>query len=225
MARMPDKQKKQDKFINAIYSIIDFAVKRRETALTIGIVIVVVIIAAFWTFNYFKGQKIYSKELLGYSQFALRHDEINAAVDSLHKLVSKFPDDQNGTTGYYLLGRVYFLLGRYDSSIIFYEGFLNKESKDKEMVAAAHGALASCAEELGRYDEAATQYLEVVDNYPNYFNNARYLISAAQCYEYAGNFQGAIEVYKRYLDNYDDSDAKGTVVMELARLKQMTGVS
>lgn len=223
MAGPSDEEMEQDRFVNSVYRMVEYVINRKNTMIAIGIAIVIIIAGVLGYYSHRKSQKKYASELLGNSQFALREGKIETAIDSLKKLKSIAPRNKDRISGFYYLGRAYFLFGKYDSAMVFYRKFLDKDFKDKDMKAAAYGAIASCNEELGNFTEAANKYMEAVNKFPSYFNNDNFVKSAAQCYEYADKAEKAIETYQKYLNEYSEDGDNDQVKIALMKLKQREG--
>jgi tetratricopeptide (TPR) repeat protein len=91
------------------------------------------------------------------------------------------------------------------------------KGKDVLVSSLALGALADAQMELGNVAEAAKAYENAAAKSANSFTSPMYLLRAGMAYEMAGNYQKAIDTYKRIKAEYPNSNEAFSIEKYIAR--------
>jgi len=129
-------------------------------------------------------------------------------------------DDYSGTQAgnlatYYAADALY-RLGEYDRALELFQAF---EKTEDFIGASAFAAQASIHENQGAFDRAAELYQQAAQQFPNNLTTPKYLFSAGQAYEEAGDFASAIQTYERLQTEYPDADQAQDIERYLARAR------
>lgn len=115
----------------------------------------------------------------------------------------------------YYSGICYLKLGEYENAIDMLNGF---SKKDKVLGATATGAIGDAWVELGDMKKGATFYTEAADLAENAFLTPIFLMKAGQVYESEKDYNKALEMYNRILEQYPASTEGTTIEKHIARV-------
>lgn len=193
-----------------------------------GVVIaIIVVVGGFYGYNEFivKPKEEKAKESFWRAENALlNNNDYEQAVygDSTGTFIglARFVEEYGGTTAgnlaYYDLGVAYLNLGEFQKAIDALEQF----SSDDEMLSSiAIGAIGDAKLELGKTEDAVSQYMAAANNSDNFFTGAIYLKKAGMAYEILGQNDKALETYERIKEKYPNSQESREVAKDIARLK------
>jgi tetratricopeptide (TPR) repeat protein len=124
---------------------------------------------------------------------------IDSAVKQYRDLVTQYARSDAAVFASYRLGNLYLKVGRYDDAIGFYNGFLDKASRNNDLDTLVLSALGAAYE--GKKDlKKALEYYEkaIVTPADNGFVGTNYL-NAARIYEEMKNKVKALDYYKKAL--------------------------
>lgn len=210
---------KEDKFISSVMGGAKYA---RENVQSVMIV-VVIIIAIIAGGIYLQSSRINRKEAaatkLGLAQIAYDTENYIEAKDTLLSLANSFPKTDAAKTGFYLLGHLYFALGKMDSAEVFWNKFLESEMDDADMKAASEAGIAGIMSNNREFEGAAQIFESIYENYPEYFDRGNMLWLAAINYQGAGQIQKSAELLEKYLDEFEDGSKSMNTKLMLAEMK------
>ena len=81
-------------------------------------------------------------------------------------MINQTPDGKYTEEAYFRAAKTYFIQGRYQEAIEFYQKFLSKYPEGK-LVHDVRFAIANCLEEQENLQEALQMYKKIENNYPN----------------------------------------------------------
>jgi tetratricopeptide (TPR) repeat protein len=113
------------------------------------------------------------------------------AILTLTQIVDQDADAVTTQQATFMLGRLNLDSRNYPEATRFFEQFTSKYRDDKLMYAAALAGLGACAENQGKFAEAAAKYEQAAQAYPGGPSEGDFLASAMRSYLMAGDNEKA----------------------------------
>ncbi len=158
----------------------------------------------------FRAQEYFSKDSL---KLALNGDNINPGF---LKVISRYDGTKAGKLAHFYAGASYLRLGDFNNAVKYLKDF---STDSKQIQARATSLLGDAYSELGKKEEAASEYSKAgkafeVDDY----NSPEYLFRAGYLYESLGKNKEAIDMYTIIKQKYPRSERGNEIDKYLARL-------
>jgi len=115
---------------------------------------------------------------------------------------------------HYYAGVSYLNMGEYEKAIEYLSKF---KGDDKIFSAMAKGCIGDANSELGRMDEALSNYKSAAAINANDFTSPMYLMKAGQLHEKQGQFKEALAVYESIKKNFPKSQEATTIDKYISR--------
>lgn len=160
------------------------------------------IVLGIWGYNRFVLQpKIEKAENEIYmAQMYYEMDSLNLALngDGMHlgflDIVDEFGGTPSGNLSHYYIGMIYLKQGLFEDAIDELEQF---DGEDAIIGPMATGCIGDAYVELGDLESALEYYIKAADQSVNDFTTPIYLMRAAWVHEDLGEWEEAVELYKR----------------------------
>ena len=216
--KISKKELKEDKLVTFYFNARKF-IDNNGKALGIGIgaVVVLIILAGFVVkskkqSNLKAGYDLYSAEIL------VEREDHNSAKEVLQNTIESYSGTGNAAIALFKLAEVYYNTQEFDSTVFFTEEFLHLyHGKDEILMCSAYNLKASALEDLGKLEEAAAAYLMVAEKFPDNCTAPISIIDAGRCYNILGDDEKARQLYKRAVDEYNDSKITKRAGEQMAR--------
>lgn len=209
---------KEDKLVTTYLRLLDYYELYQKYILGgITALIVIVLLIVVVSRNQRDAEKKASEELAA-ARMQLSNMNLNAAADSLEKLVSRYDGTNSAGIGCFYLANTYFLQKKTELAQKYFEEYLDDYETDPMLSSSAMAGLAACYEENKDYKKAAELYEDAVNNYKSVFNAAEKLMNAARCYGLAGNKENAKRIYQLVIEKYPNSGLKNDAEIYLSEL-------
>ncbi len=141
------------------------------------------------------------------AQVLLQQQNVKASEDSLRNLIKRYPQTVPGKKALYYLGQALYFEGRYPEAKEQFAKFSKVYPVKKSfLLASALYGEANCLEEEGKYDEAATTYLELPKKFPKSGLKPHAYLGAGRCYVLAKKFDKAQPLFEQILKDYPRKD-------------------
>lgn len=225
--KISKKDLKEDQLITFYYNSKAFLEKNSKlaTGVLVGIIAVVIIsvlvIRSRTQANIVAGSELY-KANVEYSQNNFRQ-----AVDQSLSLIDTYPGTRNAAEAKLLLAKAYFRMADFDSSLFYADNFLNKHAGDPILTSTAMNVKAASLEEKGEFIAAAEIYANGAAKFSNFYTAPGFLFNAGRCYYMAGDYNKAIDLLKRLIEIYPESqittDANELLVLAGGVKQEITG--
>ncbi len=172
-----------------------------------GLVVVVLIIAAFAFLNYRTGVRNQEAvEQMFQAQFQFERDSFAAALTNpgggymgFLDILDEYGGTPAGNTANYYIGVSYLNLGKYDAAIDYLQDF---KPKDDIMPTMKFGAMGDAYSELKDFDNALKSYKRAVSAGEVDMLKAYYLKKIGMLHEYQKEYAEALEAYQQVKDDY-----------------------
>jgi predicted negative regulator of RcsB-dependent stress response len=158
----------------------------------------------------FKAEEYYRMDSL---QKALNGDGLNLGFA---KVMDKYGDTKLGNLARFYAGDCYLRTGDFNKAVKCLEDFSTSE---KMIQARAYKLLGDAYSELGKNDEAISNYKKAANHFKeDNFNSAEYLFYAAALSEKSGKTKEAIELYQELKDKFPGTRQSNDADKYLAKL-------
>jgi tetratricopeptide (TPR) repeat protein len=164
-----------------------------------GLLLAVLVVIGYYKF--IREPKIQDAWTESYkAEFYFEKDSFNLALNGdgaypgFLDIIDSYGSTPMGNAAEYYAGVCYMRLGDFDAAI---EHLNNFESEDPMVGTMAINLLGDANMELGNMDEALKYYLDAAEKANNEFLSPIFLMKAGRTYELKGNYQEALNIYKR----------------------------
>ncbi|MBN2093680.1 tetratricopeptide repeat protein [candidate division KSB1 bacterium] len=212
------KKVKEDKLVTTYLKIMDYYEMYQKYILGGVAAIIVIILLVVMVSSNRREAEIKASGELAAARMQLSNMNLDAAADSLEKLVTRYDGTNSAGVGSFYLANTYFLQKKTELAQKYFEEYLSDYASDPMLSSSALAGLAACHEEKKDYKKAAELYEDAVEKYPSVFNAAEKLMNAARCYNLAGNKENAKRIYQKVIDKYANSGLKNDAEIYLAEL-------
>jgi len=119
------------------------------------------------------------------------------------KLIEEYPDSRISQDAYYLLGRCFYIMGKYEDAIHNFNILINNYPKNKWNEGAKYFR-AKCYYYLNNYEQAIRSFEDFINTYPKSIYNDDALEMLSYSYVSAQDYKRAIESMSRYKEKFID---------------------
>jgi tetratricopeptide (TPR) repeat protein len=196
--------------VQEVYSKTEHFLEENKKGLTVFMVLVFVLFGGYYAFKnlYQAPLEKEASELIWKAEYYMEIDSLDLAVDGdgnyfgLNYIADEYAHTATGNLATYYLGTIYLKKGEYALAI----DYLNDVSFDDEIVGATCiGAIGDAYVELGNYKKAASNFKKAIAHSTNDFTTPIYLMKEALVEEQLGNFDDALDNYKRIQNDFPNS--------------------
>ncbi|MFP4471023.1 MAG: tetratricopeptide repeat protein [Bacteroidales bacterium] len=144
----------------------------------------------------FMAEKYFGMDSL---DLALNGDGINPGF---LEIIDEYSFTKTANLAHYYAGVIYMEKGDYESAIDYLEDF---DADDKILQPMALGAIGDSYMELGDNQEAADYYMQAANYNLNQFTTPVFLMKAGWAYEIMGEYDKALDAYKKIQEEFPRS--------------------
>ena len=200
---------------------------RYSKQILIGLTAVVVLVAGFFAYNSFvkAPKELQANEAAWKAQEYYKIDSFSLALNGdastqgFLKVISRYDGTKAGNLAKFYAGSCYLQLGDFNNAVKYLKDF---STDSKEVQLRATGLLGDAYAELGKKEEAISQYEKagtMVEK--DDFNSPEYLFRAGYLSESVNKNDDAIRFYKRIKEKYPNSQRAYDIDKYLARLGEI----
>jgi tetratricopeptide (TPR) repeat protein len=225
-AKMEKKDLDQpDAFQEAFGKFLDYSRENRQKLyIAVGVLTLVIVLGAGYVFYSASYEKDAAKLYFDARLKIMRADPMETGavgpevVRVLSEVVDKYPSSDAAQSARYELGRLYFTIREYDTSIRVYKEFIDFASKKDIRLVYARFGIGYGYEAKKEYDKALEAFNQVVDSKPgNVFEGQSYR-NIARVYEEMNENGKALDYYKKALEKTKDPTASSLLKRKIAQL-------
>jgi tetratricopeptide (TPR) repeat protein len=203
------KLKEPDEFISFTDHAFRF-ISRHYKRIIIGVVILGVLLAAFFLFQKWEEKKE-AEAYLPFSTALELYQMLNSPyregsptdykslMEKFDEVITKFPRTSSGKLSLLYKGNLHLKLEEFDEAIKAYETFLQKAGKEKFYRLLAMEGLGYAHEGKKEYEKAVEAYEKMLEMGEG-LQVANAYLSKGRCYEKLGKKKEALESYKTFLN-------------------------
>ena len=202
------KKKNQDEEVivdvQEVYSKTELFIEENKNPI-VGVVLAIAILVG----GYFAYTKLYlgplqdeANEEMFMAEKYFNQDSMNLALYGFLEIIDNYAATKAGNLARYYAGISYLRIGQFEAAIAALEDF---DKEDEVIGTIAVGAIGDAYMELGDLNKAAKNYEKAANRRENEFTSPIYLKKAAQTFEILGDYDKAVELYKRIKVDYTTS--------------------
>ncbi len=202
MSKKKESQQDQFESVENALSKTEHYIEENQKSLTIIVLAIIVIVGGYLGYKRFvetpKENEAKSQMWMAEQYFA--RDSFNLALKGdgnylgFLDIVDEYSITKSANLAYYYSGISYLRLGQYENAIEYLKQF---ESDDKMIAPIAYGAIGDAYMELNNPKDALVFYTKAVNKSENNFTTPIYLMKVAFVHKQNGDFEKALEAYKR----------------------------
>lgn len=197
-----------------------------QKLLTIIVAILIVIVLGFFGFKkyYLQPKEKEAQEQIYSAQHYFEADSLDKALYGdgnnlgFVDIAKAYSITKAGNLSNYYAGICFLKKGNFDNAI----KYLKKFDSDDEIVGPmAKGAIGDAYLEKGDKDKAVSYYLAAADMRDNEFTSPLFLLKAGEVNEMLGNYDDALDAYKRIQQDYFKSQEARNIEKYIARAEEL----
>ena len=221
-------EKTQHQFENIEQSLSkteEFIIENQKV-LTIIVAVIVLVVLGFFGFKkyYLQPKEKQAQEQIYMAQHYFQTDSLDKALYGdgnnlgFVDIAKMYSITKAGNLANYYAGICFLKKGNFDNAI----KYLKKFDSDDEIVGPmAKGALGDAFLEKGEKEKAVKYYMEAADLQDNEFTSPLFLLKAGEVDEMLGNYDKAIDAYKRIQQDYYKSLEAKDIEKYIARVQEL----
>lgn len=218
----------QDQFeaVENALSKTEHYIEENQKSLTIIVLAIIVIVGGYLGYKRFvmtpKEKEAKSQMWMAEQYFA--RDSFNLALNGdgnylgFLDIINDYGITKSANLANYYSGISYLHLGEYENAIEYLKQF---ESDDKMIAPIAFGAIGDAYVELGNLDDALIFYKKAVNVSENNFTTPIYLMKVGFINEQNGDFNDALDVYKRIEKDFPNTTEGRQISKYIARVEML----
>lgn len=217
---------RQNIFVDLYARALLFYEEYRSVAQGIGVGLVVLLLAVPGYLYYQQQQQEVANEKLGQILPVYEQQNYQRALEGsgeqagLVAIAREYSGTEAGNLAAFYAGNALYQRGEYDRALSYFQQF---EKARTFIGASAYAAQAAIQENKGNFARAGALYEQAADQYDNKLTAPRYLLSAGQAYEEAGQYADAVTLYERIQEDYPESSQASEAERYHARAKVRQG--
>jgi tetratricopeptide (TPR) repeat protein len=211
---------RQNIFIDLYARALLFYDEYRRLAQGIGVALLVLLLAIPGYIYYHQQQTEAANQKLGQILPVYEQGNYQQALDGqgeragLLTIADDYSNTEAGNLATFYAANALYQREEYDRALTYFQRF---EKGQDFLGASAYAAQAAIQENKGAFQRAGELYEQAAAQYENELTAPRYLLSAGQAYEEAGDYEAALGAYERIQEEYPDSDEASTAEQYHAR--------
>ena len=204
----------------------DFVKKNRNMLIGLFVVIAAAIVGGFFYYNYRNTQNTEAQAAMFQAVYYFEADSLNAALkgDGQYKgliaIADQYGSTKAGNLAKFYAGVALLKQGKYQDALNYLQDY---KSEDLILQGRAYALQGDANLELGKKAEAAELYEKAADYKGNEFFSPQYLLKAGMAYELNNNYQAAVGVYDRIINNYVNAPEVNDAKKYKARAELLAG--
>lgn len=209
--------------VQEVYSRTERYVDENRNTIIIVAALLVVLFAGYFAFTrlYLMPKNEEGMNLLWKAEYWYEIDSLDKALVGnesyygFEYIADEYDGTQAGELASYYAGIIYLNQGEYGLAIEYLE---DADLEDEMTAGVAKGAIGDAYLELGNYEEALSYFEEAIDESSNSLTTPIYLKKAALIHEDRGEFNKALENYKRIKEEFPTSAEARNIESYIARV-------
>ena len=219
-----DTQPEQFESVENVLTRTEQFIENNQKIITTVVLVIVLLVGAFLMFNryYMRPMEQEAQSQMFRAEQYFARDSFNLALNGdgnylgFKDIIDEYGITKSANLAEYYAGISQLHLGNYDQAIEHLKAF---KVNEKIMEPEKYGAIGNAYLEKGDQDEALNYFKKAMEADENAFTTPLYMSKAAFVYEQKGEYEEAIELYKRINREYPNSSQAQEADKHLARLK------
>jgi TolA-binding protein len=213
--RLTKKEIKEDEVAEFFIESVTFV--KRHWKKIVGIALAVVIGSTIWLTARYERSKAEAEAQtwIWRAGMDMKSGNVGSAIQSYSSIIDRFRGTWGHSDASFFLASAQFSAARYDTALTLFESYLNLAKRRDEFTVSSKQGIAQCLEQLGRYEDAASNYRKVQREHPDSPLAPDALMGAARSYELAGDLRSAEQAYSELLELYPNASQAAMAKMRL----------
>lgn len=204
--RVTRREMKQDRFILFLYEAGAFIVQYTREIVIAVLLVAVSALLGYWYSSSRQTWLENAARAIAPARTAMQQERYAEAIPVFERVRKEYGGSPAAAEAALGLADAYFRTGKPDEAKTLYQAYLDEyEGDDEILTISARAGIAACEEQKKNYEEAARQYRQLAERYPDSFLAPRFLIDAGRCYQAADQTAQAKDMYDRVVTAYADS--------------------
>jgi len=198
-----------------------FIEKNQKAIVIVLAVLIIAVLAVFGVKKYYlEPREKDAQAAIFHAEQYFENDNFASALNGdgnylgFVNVIDEFGGTKTANLAKYYAGVCYLNTGDFNNAIKYLKEF---KGKDVIVASLALGAMGDAYMELGNVAEAAKSYESAAMKAENGFTSPMYLLRAGMAYEMAGDYQKAIDVYKKIKAEYPNSNEGFSIEKYIAK--------
>lgn len=198
-----------------------FIEKNQKTIIIVLAVLIIAVLAVFGVKKYYlEPREKDAQAAIFHAEQYFENDNFASALNGdgnylgFINVIDEFGGTKTANLAKYYAGVCYLNTGDFNNAIKYLQEF---KGKDVIVTSLALGAMGDAYMELDNVAEAAKCYENAAVKAENSFTSPMYLLRAGMAYEMTGNYQKAIDVYKKIKAEYPNSNEGFSIEKYIAK--------
>lgn len=198
-----------------------FIINNQKTIIIVLSVLIIAVLAFFGVKKYyFEPREEEAQSAIYHAEQYFEKDNYNTALNGdgnylgFLNVIDEYGGTKTANLAKYYAGICYLNTGDYNQAINYLKSF---KGKDVIVASLALGAMADAYMELDKVADAATYYEKAATKSANSLTSPMYMLRAGMAYEMLGNYQKAIDLYKKIKVDYPTSNEAFSIEKNIAR--------
>ena len=208
--------------IESTLSNAELFIEKNQKAIVIVLSVLIVAVLAFFGVKkfYLEPREANAQSAIFHAEQYFENDNFTSALNGdgnylgFIDVINEFGGTKTANLAKYYAGICYLNTGDFNNAINYLKDF---NGKDVMLTSMALGAMGDAYMELDNVAEAAKCYESAAIKSANAFTSPMYLLRAGMAYEMAGNFQKAVDSYKKIKADYPTSNEGFSIEKYIAR--------
>ncbi len=221
--KLSKKELQEDQLVTSFYKTQEFFGENKQNLMIVGGVIAVIILAIFWYNSKIENDNLQAANQLTkvipfyeMGQFQKAIDgEPGTNINGLASIVDNYSSTDQGEIAKIYLANSYYSIGNYEKALEFYSDYSGKSDLHK---ASALAGEASCYEQLGNFDKAASLYNKAATAINIDSQAAEFMVSAGRNYLSSNDTESAKKLFEKVKKEYKNTTAAREVDKYLSQL-------
>jgi len=215
--RITKQQIKEDKLVTFTAKASSFYTENSRTIMAVaGVLVVLAVAVGFFINSRAQAEKTATFDLT-LAKIEIGQQNYDTAAEKLTKIIENYSGTRSAADALFFLGNVYLSQGNWEQARATFQRYLSDYGRDRQLAPAATAGIGLADEQEKEFQEAAQQYLQAADRYPQMYNAPQYLLDAGRCFGLAGDTARAREMFQSIIDRYPKSELKTQAEDELNR--------
>lgn len=187
--------------------------------------VVAVALAGFFGYKYYiTNQNQLAQADMFQAVFYFEQDSLNLALRGdgnnygFVDIIEEYPGTDAANLANFYAGVCYMKTANYQAAILFLSDF---SADDLVVQARSYSLIGDAHMELGEYSDAAASYDKASNFKTDKYFSPIYMSKAAVAYEKSENYSKAIDIYKKIISDYKESQEYAKAQKALSRLESM----
>ena len=217
--KITKQQLKEDKLVTYTFKAQQFFEEnwKRLATIVVGIFIIGALVVIYM--NSKKKAAFDASFELSVAEIKYMNGDYQSAIQDLQRISDNYSGTSSAGVAVFYLANSHFFTKSYENAEVFYRKYINDYGDDPDLTCSSYAGLGAVFEDRNNFQEAANNYMQAAEKFPDNFQAPKCLLNAARCFKESGNTQKADEILNRIIKDYPNASVIRDANILLASLK------